>query len=77
MAKQVKLHVVVTVTNENETDVFNDIVQITRDKKRAAGLEKALQNRDAEELKKYGVNADFLTDYENAHTIIRYLNGRF
>jgi len=77
MAKQVKLHVVVTATNIGDSDVINDVVQITSSRERAATLVKALQNRDAEVLRKYGVNIDNLTPYENAGSFVRYLNGRF
>jgi hypothetical protein len=65
-----KLFVVVTTTNENETDVINDVVLITADEQKAKDTVAKLE----EHLPIEGLDYLYLCEYEHANYFTRELN---
>lgn len=61
-----KVFIVVTITNPVDTELYADVVLVTKDEDKAAQVVKALQSRDSNVLKKYNIDIDVLADYENA-----------
>lgn len=65
------VHVVVTITNDGERDLFSDVVLITTDKKHAEDVAHCL----TEHKPVRGINRSLLSPYESAAIFSRPLNS--
>jgi hypothetical protein len=65
------VHVVVTITNDGERDLFSDVVLITTDKKHAEDVAHRLSDKRTVR----GINRALLSPYESAAVFTRPLNS--